>query len=143
VILNTRRAWSFSATSADGYSALGAPVGQYFAPPNTTECLQQKNGDCAPRQTLFRTPFFTRFDMAFGKRFPIRGNTSFEIRLDVLNVFDNINFETYVPRSNTRANTIADYSSGAFAQTDDAYTDLSNTFDPGGRLGMVVVRLNW
>jgi hypothetical protein len=143
VILNTRRAWSFSATSANGYSALGAPEGRYFAPPNTLECQQLKNGECAPRYTLFRTPFFTRFDMAFGKRFPIRGNTNFEVRLDILNVFDNINFEPYVPRSNTRANTIADYSSGAFAQTDDGYTDLSNTFDPGGRLGMLVFRVNW
>jgi hypothetical protein len=143
VILNTRRAWSFSATSADGYSALGAPVGRYIAPPNTPDCLQLKNGDCAPRTTIFRTPFFTRFDMAFGKRFPIRGNTNFEFRIDILNVFDNINFEPYVPRSNTRANTIADYSSGSFAQTDEAYTDLSNTFDPGGRLGMLVFRLNW
>jgi len=143
VLLNTRRAWSFSATSADGYSSLGAPEGRYIAPPNTPECQQLKNGDCAPRSTIFRTPFFSRFDMGLGKRFPIHGSTNFEIRLDVLNAFDNINFEPYVPRSDTRANTIADYSSASFGQTDEGYTDVSNTFDPGGRLGMLVFRLNW
>ena len=104
---------------------------------------QLKNGDCAPRSTIFRTPFFTRFDVGLGKRFPIRGSVNFEVRLDVLNVFDNINFDAYVPRSDTRANTIADYSSASFGQTDDGYTDASNTFDPGGRLGMLVFRVNW
>ncbi len=136
VLLNTRRAWSFSTTSADGYSALGAPEGRYIAPPNTAGCQQLKNGDCAPRSTIFRTPFFTRIDVGLGKRFPIRGSANVEVRLDVLNVFDNINFDAYVPRSDTRANTIADYSSASFGQTDDAYTDASNTFDPGGRLGI-------
>jgi len=28
-------------------------------------------------------------------------------------------------------------------QTNSAYADLSNTFDPGGRLGQLVFRLNW
>ena len=39
IILNTRRAWSFSTTSADGYSALGAPEGRYIAPANSAECI--------------------------------------------------------------------------------------------------------
>lgn len=143
VILNTRRAWSFSTTSADGYSSLGAPEGRYIAPPNSPDCVQVKSGDCAPRTTIFRTPFFSRFDVGFGKRFPIHGSVNFEMRLDILNVFDNINFEPYVPRSDTRANSISDYSSATFGQTDDAYTDVSNTFDPGGRLGMLVFRVNW
>jgi len=28
-------------------------------------------------------------------------------------------------------------------QSTSAYTDLSNQFDPGGRLGQLVFRLNW
>jgi hypothetical protein len=56
-----------------------------------------------------------------------------ELRFDVLNVFDNVNF---TPTSNPgTAATIFEVTAG--------YTDLSNTFDPGGRLGQLVFRLNW
>jgi hypothetical protein len=58
---------------------------------------------------------------------------NFELRLDVLNVFDNINF-----------NPVANPGSGAtIFQTGSAYTDASNTYDPGGRLGQIMVRFNW
>jgi hypothetical protein len=143
VILNTRRAFSVNPSSPTGYSALGAPEGRYFAPANGPDCIQLKEGDCGPRALLIRTPFFTRFDVGIGKRFPIRGTTNIEVRIDVLNVLDNINFDPYIPRSNTIANQIADYSSAAFGQVTTAYTDPSNTFDPGGRLGQLMFRLNW
>ena len=44
VILNTRRAFSISTTSLDGYSSLGAPEGRYFAPANSADCIQLQGG---------------------------------------------------------------------------------------------------
>ena len=93
VILNTRRAFSVSTTTADGYStALGAPEGRYIAPANSENCIQLKAGDCAPRTLLIRAPWFTRFDIGVTKRFPLKGRMNFEVAFDVLNLFDNINF---------------------------------------------------
>ncbi|MCR4375328.1 MAG: TonB-dependent receptor, partial [Acidobacteria bacterium] len=55
IILNTRRAYSVSNTTADGYSAsLGAPTGRYIAPANSATCIQARAGDCAPRTTIIR-----------------------------------------------------------------------------------------
>jgi hypothetical protein len=133
IILNTRRAFSTSTTSPTGYSDLGVPEGRYIAPANSADCIELKNGDCAPSTLLIRAPFFTRFDMGIGKKFPISVSVNFEFRVDVLNVFNNINFDPAVT---------AGFAANIF-QTTTAYTDLNNTFDPGGRLGMLVFRLNW
>jgi hypothetical protein len=134
VILNTRRAYSTSSTTATGYSAsLGVPEGRYIAPPNSAECIQVRAGDCAPRTLLIRAPFFTRFDVGVTKQFPIKGRTNFELRIDVLNVLDNINF-TPVANPGTNA---------TIFQVTSAYTDASNTYDPGGRLGQIMFRINW
>lgn len=79
------------------------------------------------------SPWFARFDVGVTKRFPIRGTVNFEFRLDVLNVFDAIGF-----------NPVANPGSGAtIFQATSAYRDPNNTYDPGGRLGQIVFRLNW
>jgi len=134
VILNTRRAFSVSNTTADGYSAsLGAPTGRYIAPANTATCIQTRAGDCAPRTHMLRAPWFTRFDVGMTKRFNLKGSMNVEIRGDVLNLFDNINF-----------NPVANPGTGAtIFQVTSAYTDASNTYDPGGRLGQLMIRFNW
>jgi hypothetical protein len=133
IILNTRRAFSTSVTSANGYSDLGAPQGRYLAPANSADCIELKDGDCAPRTLLVRAPFFTRFDVGVSKRFPIKGQMNVEFRLDVLNLFDNINFTPTATAGST----------ASIFQVTAAYIDLNNTFDPGGRLGQVAFRLNW
>ena len=92
IIDNTRRAFSTSATTATGYSDLGAPEGRYFAPANSDGCTQLYSGQCAPRTLLVRAPWFTRFDMSVRKRFATGNRMSYEIQFDILNVFDNINF---------------------------------------------------
>jgi hypothetical protein len=133
VILNTRRAFSLSPTSATGYSDLGVPEGRYIAPANSPDCIQLRAGDCAPRTLLIRTPFFTRFDIGLTKRFPLPGSMNFELRVDVLNLFDNVNF-----------NPVAGPGGGAtIFQATTAYRDPDNNFDPGGRLGQIAFRLNW
>jgi hypothetical protein len=133
VILNTRRAFNTSPTSSTGYGALGVPEGRYIAPANSENCIQLKQGDCAPRTLLIRAPFFTRFDVGLTKRFPLVGAANFELRIDVLNLFDNINF-----------NPVANPGGGdTIFQVGSAYRDPDNNFDPGGRLGQLSFRINW
>ena len=86
-----------------------------------------------------RAPWFTCFDIGVTKRFTISGNTNVELRADVLNVFDNTNFDSTVPVfSSTGAGAAA-----TIFQATAAYRDPNNTFDPGGRLRQLVFRLNW
>ena len=138
VILNTRRAFNTSSTSATGYSnSLGAPEGRYIAPANSADCLQVRAGDCAPRETIIRAPWFTRFDIGVAKQFPLIGRSNFELKLDILNVLNNINFDpTIFGLDNS-------YDDARIFQTTTAYSDLSNTYDPGGRLGQIMFRINW
>ena len=133
VILNTRRAFETSPNSPTGYSDLGVPTGKYIAPANSENCIQLKAGDCAPRSLLIRAPFFTRFDIGLTKRFPLKGTANFEFRVDVLNLFDNINF-----------NPVADPGDDDdIFQVGSGYRDPDNNFDPGGRLGQLSFRINW
>ena len=134
VILNTRRAFSTSNSTLDGYSAsLGAPTGKYIAPANSANCIQVNTGDCAPRNVLLLSPWFKRVDFGVAKRVDVGGPKNFEIRFDILNLFDNPNF-----------NPVSNPGSGAtIFRTTAAYTDPSNTYDPGGRIGQLTVRFSW
>ena len=103
------------------------------APANSENCIQLKAGDCAPRTLLIRAPFFSRFDIGVTKRFPLQGSVNFELRIDVLNLFDNIKF-----------NPVANPGSGdTIFQVGSGYRDPDNNFDPGGRLGQLSFRINW
>lgn len=56
-------------------------------------------------------------------------------------MFDTINFDPFEPSLTT---TSADYFAAAtFSQVTSAYQDSSNTFDPGGRLGQLMLRFSW
>jgi len=137
VILNTRRAFNTSPTSATGYSDLGVPEGRYIAPLNSADCIELKNpgGDCGPRAILVRAPWFNRVDLGVTKRIPLRGRMNFELRADVLNVFDVANFTPVVQPGAAGGATIF--------QVSEAYRDPDNTFDPGGRIGQLGFRINW
>ena len=134
IILNTRRAFSTSNTTVSGYStSLGVPEGRYIAPANSATCIQVKAGDCAPRSVLLLSPWFQRYDLGIAKRVDIVGSKNVEVRFDLLNLFDNPNY-----------NPVANPGSGAtIFRTTSAYTDASNTYDPGGRIGQLMIRLNW
>ena len=142
IIDNTLRAFNVSTTSTTGYSSRGVPEGRYLAPANSENCLQLKAGDCAPRALLVRAPWFTRFDIGVTKRFPIQGSMNFELRFDVLNVFDNVNFNPF-DWTDISATLNTAYTNASFGQVNAAYQDTNNTFDPGGRLGMIMFRFNW
>ena len=141
VTLNTRRAWSFDPRTPTGYSSLGVPEGRYIAPANTADCIEIHAGDCAPRTVLIRAPWFSRFDIGLTKRFPIKGSANFEVRFDLLNVFNTINFDPFIPSTDDDDDEF--FGAATFNQVDSAYQDPSNTFDPGGRLGQIMFRFNW
>jgi hypothetical protein len=133
IILNTQRAFNTSATSPTGYGGLGVPEGRYIAPANSENCIELKAGDCTPRTLLVRAPWFFRVDIGMTKRFALKGATNFELRVDVLNLFDNVNF-----------NPVSNPGGGAtIFQVGSAYRDADNNFDPGGRLGQLSFRINW
>jgi len=140
VILNTRRAFSTISTTLDGYSAsLGAPTGKYIAPANSGSCIQVRAGDCAPRSLMVLAPWFRRFDVGAIKRFDVGGSKNIELRFDVLNVMDTPNFN---PAGQNPTSTAPGTSATIF-RTTSAYTDSSNTYDPGGRIGQLMFRFNW
>ena len=56
------------------------------------------------------------------------------MRFDLLNVFDTPNFNP-VANPGIAARRIF--------RTTGAYTDPSNTYDPGGRIGQLMFRFNW
>ena len=134
IILNTRRAFSTSSSTVNGYSTtLGAPEGRYIAPANYPGCIQVVAGDCAPRTLILRAPWFARLDVGFSKRFALKGSSSIEVAMEVLNVMDNINF-TPVAAPGTGETIFS---------TRGIYQDANNTYDPGGRLGQLMFRINW
>ena len=71
--------------------------------------------------------------MRVNKRFPFGQKASFELAIEMLNVFDNINFNhEATPGGGT----------GTFL-VDSAYTDINTTADPGGRIGQILWRISW
>jgi hypothetical protein len=132
IIENTIRAFSVSATSATGYAGT-PPTGRYLAPANSESCVQIIRGDCAPRDVFVTGPVFARFDFSLRKTFPLGGRRSFQFGVDALNVFNAIGFNAVAQAS----------SSATINQVTSAYTDVNNTFDPGGRIGQLAFRLNW
>jgi hypothetical protein len=133
IIDNTIRAFSVSATSSTGYGAQGPPTGRYLAPANGPDCIQEVRGDCAPHDVFVTGPVFTRFDLNARKRFVLSGRKSIEFAVDVLNLFDAINFNPVASVSTNPDN----------HRVTQSYQDPNVTFDPGGRLMQLVFRFNW
>ncbi len=132
IILNTQRAFSTDPTSSTGYSALGVPQGRYIAPANSENCIQIEPGDCSPRTLLVQAPWLSRIDVSVAKAFTIRGRLTGEIRLDVFNLFNAVNF---TPVANPG-------SSPTIFQVTSAYSDLY-TYDAGARMAQFVWRVRW
>jgi hypothetical protein len=135
IVTNTIAAYNVSATTTTGYSATnGVPTGRYIAPANSNPgCIQVVSGDCAPYTLYVRGPRFQRFDLSMVKRIRFTETKNLELRGEFLNAFNNINFI-----GQTCASTSA--SCGTITS---AYTDSSNTQDPGGRLIQIVLRINF
>jgi hypothetical protein len=152
IILNTRRAFSVSATGA-GFGSLGAPTGRYIAPANSNGCLQALYGQCGFSNLILEGPRFVRFDMSLVKKFHFTETTNLEFRVEVLNAFNNINFlvggSSAVDDPKLTGTNLGlqnpNYSAATFGQipATGAYQDISTTNDPGGRPIQFVLRFNF
>ena len=134
--LNTWAAFSVDPTTATGYSAArGVPSGRYLRPASDASCVAIYRFDCNTPDINLNGPLFSRWDMRLKKRFGLGGRVNFEVMGEVLNVFDTINFNHSVAfNPNDGVDTF---------RVTSAYTDINTTFDPGGRVGQLVWRLNW
>jgi hypothetical protein len=117
IIANTRAAYSTDPTTATGYStALGVPTGRYLKPASDANCVAIYRGDCGAQDIEINAPLFTRVDLRIKKLFPFLSRGSLEVNVEMLNAFDNINFDhnlppgvcpgVYTPRS-TRSPTVS------------------------------------
>ncbi|HXH05015.1 MAG TPA: TonB-dependent receptor [Vicinamibacterales bacterium] len=137
VIDNTVRAFNVSATSPTGYGPLGPPEGRYFAPANGPDCLEIDHdgdasnldtfGECGPGTLIVRGPLFKNLDLSILKQVPIRGRVNVELRLELLNALNNVNF---VPVGLGFANA-------------NGYEVTTLTGTAISRTGQIVARLNW
>jgi Carboxypeptidase regulatory-like domain len=133
IIDNTRRAYSTDPTTPTGYSALGVPSGRYIRPSSGDGCIAIYRGDCNAPDINLNGPMFTRADLRIKKQFPFLSKGNVELNFELLNAFNNINF-----------NHALNPGEGAtIFQVTSAYTDINTTFDPGGRIGQIVWRINW
>jgi hypothetical protein len=101
ILQNTAKAFNVSATSANGYGALGAPTGRYLAPANGPDCIEATPGfgDCGVRSLVVNAPGLVRFDIGAGKKFKIRGDVTFEFRGEMLNAFNSPYFNPGAPNA--------------------------------------------
>jgi hypothetical protein len=141
IIDNTIKAFNTSTTSANGYSSLGAPAGRYIAPANGSGCIEAYNGQCGGASLILYGPHFTRFDISAVKKTRITERINLELRGELLNAFNNINF--VVGSANNNTNSSNNFSSQSYGQVTEAYRDTSTTYDPGGRLVQLVLRINF
>lgn len=90
ILDNTVKAFNVSATSANGYSAQGAPTGRYFAPANGPDCIESAPGygDCGLRSLTVNGPRLVRFDIGISKKFDLPGRFTFEFRGEMLNALN-------------------------------------------------------
>jgi hypothetical protein len=150
IILNTRRAFSVSATGA-GYGALGAPTGRYIAPANSNGCVQAFVGGCGFANLILEGPRFVRFDMSLVKKIRFNETKNIEFRVELLNAFNNINFlvggSSAVDDAKLTATNLGlqtpSYTAANFGLITSAYQDISTTNDPGGRPVQFVFRFNF
>ena len=138
IILNTRRAFNVTAT---GFGTLGAPSGKYIAPAGSNGCVQTFVGECGFRNLVVYGPKLNRADISIVKKTSISERVNFELRAEMLNAFNNINFK--IGSQTAEATAVTNFSGATFGQTTAAYQDLSTTNDVGGRMIQIVFRINF
>ena len=135
--INTHAAFATDPTTATGYSAaLGAPEGRYLCAGEPARTASPSTAATATRRTSTSTGRCSRASTCGVKKlFPFLSRGSFELDIEMLNVFDTINFNHSVAFNTAEV-------TDTFRVT-SAYTDINTTFDPGGRIGQIVWRINW
>ena len=138
---NTIKAFNVSMTSTGPAYTQGAPTGRFIAPAGFNNCVQAVHGQCGFANLVLKGPAFFRYDTSLVKKFRFTERVNLEMRLEMLNVFNNINF--LVGAAGNDVNSVGNLTSTAFARMTAAYQDLSTTNDPGGRVGQLVIRINF
>ena len=138
---NTVKAFNFQITAAGASYTTGTPTGRFIAPAGFGNCPQAYTGQCGFANLILHGPRFTRFDLSLQKKVQFSESINLEMRVEFLNAFNNINF--LVGAAGNDLNTLGSFNSSAFGRMNNAYQDLSTTNDPGGRVGQLVVRLNF
>ena len=95
VIQNTVRAFSVNASTASGYGSLGPPEGKYFAPASGPDCIEtiaNGYGDCGEGNIEIDSPWLKNVDLSVVKLVPIAGRVRAEVRIEMLNAFNWVNF---------------------------------------------------
>jgi hypothetical protein len=138
---NTIKANNFSINAAGTSYTQGAPTGRFIAPAGFGNCAQAYTGQCGFANLIIHGPRFTRFDLSVAKKIRFSENINVEMRVEMLNAFNNINF--LVGSAANDVNTLGGLGSASFGRMTAAYQDTSTTNDPGGRIGQLVLRLNF
>jgi hypothetical protein len=131
VIQNSIKAFSVSATSPTGYSALGPPEGRYFAPANGPDCIETINGnygDCGTRVIEIDSPWTKGVNLSVVKLVPIAGRVRAELRIEMLNAFNTVNFNAV---------------SGVGSTTATGYEVTGLTGESTARIVQLVARVSW
>ena len=106
------------------------PDKPYIAPPSDADCTRIIAGDCGRGSSWSRRRSSAASISSFKKRFPFAGRASFDFQVDVLNVFNAINYNSVFSTSTNPDN----------YRVTTAYADINNTYDPGGRITQLVFR---
>jgi hypothetical protein len=118
----------------------GEPTGRYIAPAGLN-CISGIVGDCGFQNLVLKGPAFFRSDLSIVKKIRFTENTNLELRGEMLNAFNNINF--LIGSASNDINTLGGFGTATFGRYTAAYQDISTTNDPGGRLIQLVVRFNF
>jgi hypothetical protein len=138
---NTVKAFNTAMTSTGAAYTTGAPEGRFIAPAGFGNCAQAVYGQCGFSHLVLKGPSFFRSDLSVVKRLRFTERVNVEMRLEMLNAFNNINF--LVGAAGSDVNSVGNLTSSAFGRMTAAYQDLSTTNDPGGRVGQLVLRVNF
>ena len=100
IVENTAKAFAFNVL---GYTA-GAPNvpsgpsrrAAVLAPANGPDCVTIVRGDCGAKDIFVVAPLYTRFDFSAKKAIRTGGRTQLVVEIDVLNLFNAINFNPVI-----------------------------------------------
>ena len=145
--LNTWAAFSVDPTTPTGYSAArGVPTGRYMRPSSDANCIAIYRFDCDTPDINLNGPLFSRWDMRSEEE--LRPRRAAQLR-DHGRSAERVRHDQLQPRradqhiqGGTSLNPSPNDGNDTFRVT-SAYTDINTTFDPGGRVGQLVWRLNW
>lgn len=94
-------------------------------------------------RTFITGPRFFRSDISLAKHTKITERVSTEIRAELLNAFNNINFLYGASATSANGSRSITSTSTSVGRIFDAYQDISTTDDPGGRIIQMVFRINF